>query len=649
MAAIVVVAAAVWPSPGAVWAAEPAPGGGGEDGRHTRVVLLSWDGAPVWAVERMLADGVLPNLAALAQRGVMAAGMTPAFPSKTAVGHAAIFTGAWGDVNGVTGNLVPLLPRSEHTILERRSGYASVALTSEPFWRTAARAGRKVVSLSSTQSFPPEPHQEALRSAGVAQDRLVSFSGFEHLMSAERMVGAGALAVASPEWTGLPTHAGILREVELDVAGTPFFALVYDDPEDPVAGLDTVLVRQGSRDGKTAAAEAVIKPRPPGQQAEAWGRPFRVELDGLLGNAYFRVFDLAPDGSRLALYQRRVHGLGGTESREETSAYLDAYGGFHDDVFGGYQDGLLGPTVWQGGSGEAEERLLEIVWLDCHFLARGARYAWGRWQPDLLLHYSPMSDSAGHTWVGILDPESPAHDPALAARVWPYYERVFRHLDWWLGEVVTLVGPEVAVTVVSDHGMAGVGTFFSANAVLLEAGLLALDDEGRVDLARTKVLAPPWGDYYLAVNGTDWKGGVVPPEEREAVLAAATAALLAARDPESGVPLVTAVLRADRLTGLGVGGPAGGDLFLETAPGYYPSSRVTRRVTNPVRSAVGMGGHGFAPFRSSMTAIFALAGPGVTPGRRLPVIRQIDIAPTVLRLLGVTPAATVQGLPLPLS
>jgi len=31
-------------------------------------------------------------------------------------------------------------------------------------------------------------------------------------------------------------------------------------------------------------------------------------------------------------------------------------------------------------------------------------------------------------------------------------------------------------------------------------------DGNKIDLTKTKICAPPWGDYFVSVNGTDWKG-----------------------------------------------------------------------------------------------------------------------------------------------
>jgi len=44
-----------------------------------------------------------------------------------------------------------------------------------------------------------------------------------------------------------------------------------------------------------------------------------------------------------------------------------------------------------------------------------------------------------------------------------------------------------------------------------------------------------------------------------------------------------------------------------------------------------------------MSASFFAAGPNIKPGITLPIVNNIDIAPTILEILGVTPAPTVNG------
>lgn len=613
-------------------------------GLPKRVIVVSWDGAADWVIDKMLSEGKLPNVARLVATGVRAEASRPAWPSKTAVGHAAIWTGAYSDVSGISGNWVPQLPKAQHTLLEDRSGYHSTGLTAEPLWISAARAGKKVVVLSATHTFPSDRDRKALAEAGVSEERLKTFSGFESKIArASVLTSADLRPAAVAEWKLTAAGAPGAREIVLDVAESRFFGLVFDDPSDPVKGLDTLLIRQGSRDPKAAIAESTIRPREAAGDIEGFSERFRIAKGGLAGFTYFRLFDLAPDGSRMTLYQRGVSGLQGLASADEITAYTSAYGGFHDEAFFGlYDKKALGPRLWEGGDGTAERRVLELVRLDVEFRIRSIQYAARTWNPDLVFHYTPTTDSAGHLWIGALDPEGRRYDPALAEKLWPVYEEVFRLEDLWLGHLIDAAGPDGAVCLVSDHGMAATDAFFFPNAVLEHAGLLATTGK-TIDLARTRACVPPWSDFFVTVNGAERLGGIVKPADREAVLREVEEALLSARDPDTGRRIVRAVFRPPETVGLGIDGVACGDLYYDLMPGYYPFSRVSSQIVEPDESAIGSGNHGFFPFRRSMQAICIMGGAGLAAGRTIGPVRQIDIAPTLSHILGIPPPRDARG------
>jgi predicted AlkP superfamily pyrophosphatase or phosphodiesterase len=240
-----------------------------------------------------------------------------------------------------------------------------------------------------------------------------------------------------------------------------------------------------------------------------------VTKGDVFGYTYFRLFSLGLDG-RMTLYQRGVSGRTIHEPKERIR-HLEAVGGYFAVPFGLYEKGELGKPLWQGGEGTAERRLLECLRLDDEFLKQGVRYALQQWHPDLLFHYIPNTDGAGHTWMGALDPDNLCYNEALARKLWPYYAAVYQLQDEGLGDILDHVDKDTIVCLVSDHGMAGTSRMLSLNVVLEKAGLLARTADNPIDLAHTRICAPPWSSYSLSVNGTDWKGGIVPPSEREAV------------------------------------------------------------------------------------------------------------------------------------
>ncbi len=79
--------------------AAPAPGGGGSAQQGPTVVVVVLDGCPAGSLDLLPEEAFL----SAARRGGISTVVRTVFPSSTAAGHAAIFTGAYPEDNGVTG------------------------------------------------------------------------------------------------------------------------------------------------------------------------------------------------------------------------------------------------------------------------------------------------------------------------------------------------------------------------------------------------------------------------------------------------------------------------------------------------------------------------------------------------------------------
>jgi len=96
-------------------------------------------------------------------------------------------------------------------------------------------------------------------------------------------------------------------------------------------------------------------------------------------------------------------------------------------------------------------------------------------------------------------------------------------------------------------------------------------------------------------------------------------------------------------------GERAGQLLLTTEPPYaFSSSRRPAGSQPSLEPAVmerPQGGHGYAPERADMGAIFFALGRGVRAGTRIESLRAIDVAPTIAGLLGIDPPSASEGEP----
>lgn len=626
--------------------------------RPEKLVIVSWDGGADWVMDRLLREGKLPNVAKMAETGMSAEATIPAFPSKTAVSHFSIFSGTWPNRHGVSGNTAPLLPRSQHTILETQSGFDGSQHQTEPLWVTFAKAKLGVATMSAAGSYPPRRDMERLEKAGVRlglsfnfngrmappkEGRFVGFDGFSAQVSPTRVITEFERKEADVPGPVTNTKRTVLVKT-IECGSDRLLAQALDDPNDPVQGYDTVEIVKTSpnRAGLTEVGPRIrLKPIEADGQARYFSEGIQVDAPQGSGITAFRLFSLDPKTGKMVLYQRPAKIIGGTERPDFNLTYASAYGGFHDDAFGVYSRGEFGPTLASGGNGVAEKRVLECVRQDLEYLRRSFRFGFQMLSPDVLFHYTPNSDAAGHCWMGLLDPDLPGHDPVLAAKIWPYYEQVFVAQDEWLGDMMKVAGPKTAFALVSDHGMQGIRYDFFVNRALERAGLCAYDAQGNLDLKRTKVCAPPYGDFFVVANTVDRKGGIVPLSQKESVLKQAERVLLAVRDSVDK-PVVTRTIWPKDAPDLGLGGPAGGDLYLDFQYGYGPRNGRNDQLILDRKPGLNRGGHGFWPKGRKMQGIFYLSGPGV-PHESLGLVPVVNIAPTLTRLMGVPPSSDFQG------
>jgi predicted AlkP superfamily phosphohydrolase/phosphomutase len=587
----------------------------------SRAIVLAWDGTVPAFVHEMLRQGKLPNLAKLIKDGAFADDVIVGFPSKTAPGFASLITGAPPSVTGITGNRVPRAPRDQFTILESVAGFSEAPLRAEAIWAAARRAGKRTV-ISHVPTF-----------AGEASEGSMRFSGYTLTAGRDGIVTKRAGATeADDTWANSPPSEAPPMEIVFSIGEQKFFGLLTDDPTDAQSGYDTLTIATERDAGKTVAK---LKASPAIAGGELfWSEPVTITTAGnQLAKTYFRLFDLKPDGSDLFLYYTRPAReltISSESALTSANSTVRAFIGNGASIL--YQQGGLGRTIANGGSGVAEARYLETLAFVQHQLMETNRWAMEHLPWDLYLAYTPFPDEAEHVWRGYLDSGLPTYREDLAERLKPFLEQVYRSCDEHLGLLLAKRPAEVLFALISDHGMQGINKRVALNHILRQNGLLFLDGQGRVDLSKTKVLYPAVNNGYLLVNSKDRKGGIVAPDERAEVVRATRELLLAIRDSERDV--VKAVFdAASDGPAMGIGGEVGGDIYVELAPGFDFDPRISGGTL--ISDAEPYGMHGANPGQASMQTLMVLNGPGVRAGVKLQNVRIIDFAPTLAWLLNL--------------
>jgi len=87
--------------------------------------------------------------------------------------------------------------------------------------------------------------------------------------------------------------------------------------------------------------------------------------------------------------------------------------------------------------------------------------------------------------------------------------------------------------------------------------------------------------------------------------------------------------------------PRAGDVVVIMEEGWVIATSILNRATLQRE----WGEHGWDPDLPSMKAIFLIAGPGIPGGATIPEVENIDVYPLMAELLGLTPAAAIDGHP----
>jgi predicted AlkP superfamily phosphohydrolase/phosphomutase len=265
---------------------------------------------------------------------------------------------------------------------------------------------------------------------------------------------------------------------------------------------------------------------------------------------------------------------------------------------------------------------------------------------DLLFMVAMGTDRVGHYFMRFLDPAHGRYDPdpRYADAIRDHY----RYCDARIGELVERAGADTVVMVVSDHGIQRLDGKVNLNQWLADRGYLRLEgpldrptplSRAPVDWRRTRAWARGWGgQIYLNVQGREPEG-CVSPSEVEGLLAE-LAAGLSGLTTVDGRPLQVATMRRRDLYS-GVHAERCPDLFVQfDGLRYLTSDQVGHAgLLTPV-AELGADDASHAP-----AGFLAMAGPQVPAGGRFEALDILDVAPTVLSLLGVPVPADLDGRP----
>jgi len=672
-----------------------------------KVILISLDSMnPTW-VDEFIEKGALKEnqgVGLLRSLGVSARQNVTITPSLTAPSHVAIATGSTSARNDINANSFHLVaspftsnisgfgaPIGGYT-LSNGTPSESTAPTAEPLWVALRKSGKKVVAAT----FPgadgvdvrvpglPSTSPVIQPSSRRTVDFTVPFGAFGgqgaqgfNLTTAD-FTAAPATVVEQLRTVGRHSFSPVQQRVRpetIAVGGVTFNiqAAAIDSTDDGATNYDTLVffdTTQGIRPGPFAlpsTGPAYVK------FSDRVSAPFFFEGSSNKAGTSFYVTQLAPDLSTVRFARYSANFIPGTPAIQADVNAINTSVGFWAPQADFRIPERLSPGFTSFPDAELEAIYEDQVRTFVDYQARVALESIKRNpRADLVLTYIEQPDGSGHQFT-LTDPRQATNstnansigngqDVDKVARYRRYVERSYRVANRAVQRIIDAVGtdrqgrPRSNIMVVSDHGMAPFHTAVNITAFLQSKGF---------DLTKVRAATSgPAANIYISLKGRE-PNGTVTPAEYVTLQQQLVEALKGFKDtnstyaPDGAQPVFAQVV--SRPTGgnapLGLAtsrviGQDAGDVFAVMNLGYNfdgtQSPVVRRQGDDPTALPVVLsvpnfyGAHGYDPRLPEMSAVFYAAGPNIGQGtiRR---VRNIDVAPTILKLLGVAPAATVQG------
>lgn len=380
-----------------------------------------------------------------------------------------------------------------------------------------------------------------------------------------------------------------------------------------------------------------------------WGAPLR-------GIARFKLLKLEPE---IELYLSPINFH--PDCHPVAHSWPPEYAGEIADRFGLYKTIGWPEDTWSLPSGVGDETLfLEDMYFTLAKDREILEGLLGDGKDDVYIQIFYFTDRIGHLFWRHLDPGHPAHEPERAAAAEAEVLKAYKEMDAMVGRARELAGPDALFLVCSDHGFSSFRRGVNYNTWLVRNGFMALQGQSddpatleklfdtrdlfqNVDWTRTKAYALGLGSIYINLVGREKSGIVMPGAEYDEVRRQIREGLEGLVDETNGGRPVTRVwTREEMYTGydddvipdLRVGSNLDYRVSWQTSLGGVPKDLIEDNLK-------AWSGDHCSNDPSLVKGIFfsnrktAKTNPDM-----------VDIAPTVLKSMGIEPAEEMDGEPL---
>jgi predicted AlkP superfamily phosphohydrolase/phosphomutase len=356
--------------------------------------------------------------------------------------------------------------------------------------------------------------------------------------------------------------------------------------------------------------------------------------------------------------------------------------GLYQDILHAVGDYILYPDPGQAYSEAGVASFLERLYRCTEIRTRTFNYLQSREAWDFAMIVFNGTDTICHAMWKYTDPEHPLHDPGRHAKFGSAIRDYYQYMDKHLARILDTIDEDTTLIIMSDHGSGPFHKFIHVNNWLIQEGFMqvrsrlssrlkqglfrlgfapmnvynALMRLGLGALKREVVRGQgqgllkalflsfedvDWdrtvayslgnvGQIYLNVAGREPIGCVQPGAEYETARDHIIARLQELRDPQTGEQVVEAVYHREEIYSGDQLEHAPDILFIPRRMEYFGFGEYefgSHKVVEAMERGIS-GTH-------RLNGVFLAYGPAVQPGVVVEDARIVDLAPTILHIMGV--------------
>jgi predicted AlkP superfamily phosphohydrolase/phosphomutase len=520
---------------------------------NKNLIVLGIDGMDPQLLKQFMDAGRMPNFQTLAQHGSFLPLQT-SIPPQSPVAWASIITGLNPGGHGLYDfihrdpkTMSPFFSMAEveapkHNLhlgswnIPLSSGRVKLLRQGKAFWQFLSERGIPVTVVKIPSNFPPVPNKGNTLAGMGTPDLLGGYGTFSFYTD-------------DPVFQPGPVSGGAIYSVTEQ--GDRIQAELHGPPNSFRKGSPEVTIPfTVDRDPRTAAAVFTVQEQRFLLREKEWSPWINLDLtfvpglESISGMCRFYLKQVRP---QFELYVTPLN-INPADPALPISTPEDYSEKLARDVGPFYTQGIAEDTKALTSGLLSDGEFLEqarFVFDDQH---RIFEHELARYRGGMSFFYFSSLDQIGHMFWRSFDKKFAAYDPEVAARYGKVLEDYYAEMDAILGDTLRKAGPDTTVLVLSDHGFAPYRRSFNLNTWLLENGYLVLQKgaslDGRsifrdADWPKTRAYGVGLNGLYLNLRGREKDGIVNGGAEANALMNEITAKLLAVRDPETHLPVIT--------------------------------------------------------------------------------------------------------------